>query len=97
MFQTKFETLQKYIKNNLISKKIKHSMIDVDAFVFFVFFKNDKFRLCVDYRDLNVVIIKNKISLSLINETLNRLMSVAYFTKFDFQNVYHTIKIREKK
>ena len=35
--------------------------------------------------------------LSLINETLNRLMNVAYFTKFDFKNINYKIKIREKK
>ena len=32
---------------------------------------------------------------SLIDETLNRLVSVAYFIKFDFQNIYYWIRIRK--
>ena len=71
-------------------------MIDVDTFVFFVSKKNEKFRLYVNYKNLNVIIIKNKISLSFINETLNRLINVAYFTKFDLNNIYYKIRIREE-
>ena len=37
MSQKKFETLQKYVRNNLVFEKIKHSMINVDSFVFFIF------------------------------------------------------------
>ena len=55
----------------------------------FVFKKNDSFRFCVDYKELNALIIKNKCSLSLINETLNRFVSAAYFIKLDFKNAYH--------
>ena len=47
-------------------------------------------------QNLNVITIKNKISLLFINETLNRLINVVYFTKFDLKNVYHKIRIRGK-
>ena len=96
MFQKKFKTFREYIQKNLALNKIKHSIIDVEAFVLFVFKKNEKFRLCVNYKNFNVITIKNKVSLSLINETLNRLINVAYFTKLDLKNVYHKIRIREK-
>ena len=39
MFQKKFEIFQKYVKKNLISNKIKYSIIDANAFIFFVFKK----------------------------------------------------------
>ena len=61
----------------------------------FIFKKNDNLRLCVNYRNLNVVIIKNKCFFSLIEKTLNRLMNIVYFTKFDFKNVYHRIQIQK--
>ena len=61
----------------------------------FVFKKNNSLRLCVDYKKLNALIIKNRCSFSLINETLNRLVSVAYFIKLDLKNAYHRIKIRK--
>ena len=49
-----------------------------------------------NYKDFNVVIIKNKISLFFIDETLIRFVDIAYFIKLDFKNVYHKIWIREE-
>ena len=63
--------------------------------MFFVFKKDDSFRLCVDYKELNALIIKNKCLFSLIDETLNRLVNAAYFIKLDFKNAYHRIRIRK--
>ena len=63
--------------------------------MFFIFKKNNNFRFYVNYKRLNVFIIKNKCSFSLINETLNRLMNVVYFIKFNLKNVYHRIKIHK--
>ena len=63
--------------------------------MFFVFKKNNNFQFCVDYRELNTMIIKNKYSFSLIDETLNRLVNAAYFIKLDFKNAYYRIKIRK--
>ena len=58
---------------------------------------NNDLRLCVDYRELNKVIIKNRYSLSLISETLNRLNKVKRFTKLNLKNIYHRIRIRKCK
>ena len=52
-------------------------------------------RLCVDYRELNKVIIKNRYFLFLINETLNHLNNVKRFIKLDFKNIYYRIRIRK--
>ena len=70
-------------------------MSRASASMFFVFKKNNNFRLCVDYKKLNVLIIKNKCSLSLIDETLNCFVNAAYFIKLDLKNAYHRIKIRK--
>ena len=58
--------------------------------------KNDELKFCVNYKNLNVVIIKNKMFLSLIDETLNRLIKIVYFIKLNFKNVYYRIKIKIK-
>ena len=69
-------------------------MSRASALMFFVFFKkNDNFRLCVDYKELNALIIETKYLFSLIDETLNCFKSVAYSIKLDFKNVYYRIKI----
>ena len=52
-------------------------------------------RLCVDYRELNKVTIKNRYSLPLINETLNRLNKVKRFTKLNLKDAYYRIRIRK--
>ena len=62
--------------------------------IFFIFKKDERLRLCVDYKDLNVVIVKNRHSLSLITKTLNRFNEFKRFTKLDFKNVYYRIRIK---
>ena len=56
--------------------------------------KNDELRLYVDYRDLNIIIIKNRHLLSLIFETLNRLYESKIFIKLNFKNDYHKFRIK---
>ena len=56
--------------------------------------KNNKLRFCVDYRDLNIIIIKNRHFFSLIFETLNRLCESKVFIKLNFKNVYHRFRIK---
>ena len=51
--------------------------------------------LCIDYHRLNRVTIKNKTSLPLISETLDRLEGAKVFTKLDLVDVYHKIQIQK--
>ena len=93
LFEIEFDILKNYLLKNLILNCIQEFTSRANALMFFVFKKDDSLRLCIDYKELNVLIIKNKCSLSLIDKTLNRLVSVAYFIKFDLKNAYHRIKI----
>jgi hypothetical protein len=56
--------------------------------------KDQSLRLCVDYRLLNVIIIKNKYPLSRINILFDQLASAKVFSKVDLRLGYHQIKIR---
>jgi len=60
-----------------------------------MFKKNNKLRLCVNYRDLNAITIKNRHLLSLIIKTLNRLNEFKCFIKLNLKNVYYRIRIKE--
>ena len=93
--EIELDILRNYLLKNLILNRIREFMSRANALMFFVFKKDDNFRLCVDYKELNALIIKNKCSFSLIDETLNRFVSAAYFIKLDFKNAYHRIKIRK--
>ena len=56
--------------------------------------KDVTLQMCVDYRPLNVVTIKNKYPLPHINTLFNQLAGVKVFSKIDFCLDYHQIKIR---
>ena len=92
--QTKLAKLRRYIENVLRKNWIRHFVSSAETLILFVLKKNEKLRLCVDYRDLNSVTIKNRHFLFLIIETLNRLSEAKTFTKLNLKNVYHRIRIR---
>ena len=58
-----------------------------DVLIFFIFKKNEKLRLCVNYRKLNAIIIKNRHLLSFIIETLNCFCEAKRFIKLNLKNV----------
>ena len=92
--QNELAKFWRYINDVLIKKWIKHFVSSAKILIFFIFKKDEKFRLCVDYKNLNIVIIKNRHSLLLITKTLNRFNDFKRFTKFNFKNVYHWIRIK---
>ena len=67
----------------------------VDASILFVFKKDGKLRLCMNYKSLNTIIIKNCHFLLLITKTLNRLCEIKHFIKLNLKNVYHRIRIKK--
>jgi len=94
LFKKELNILQKYLLKNLALGKICKFISLVNASMLFVLKSDNNLRLCVNYRNLNVITIKNKCSLSLIKKTLNRLINVVYFTKLDLKNAYYRIRIR---
>jgi hypothetical protein len=60
----------------------------------FVKKKDESLRLCVDYRPLNAVTIKNKYPLPRIDVLFDQLVGAKVFSKIDLHSGYHQIKIR---
>jgi hypothetical protein len=58
--------------------------------------KNQSLRLCVDYRPLNAITIKNKYPLPRINIIFYQLAGAKVFSKVDLHSSYHQIKIHPK-
>jgi hypothetical protein len=51
-------------------------------------------RMCIDYRSLNEVTIKNKYLLPRIEDLFDQLRGVSVFSKIDLRSGYHQLKIR---
>ena len=92
--QNELTKLRRYFNDVLIKEWIKHSISSTKASILFVFKKDERFRLCVDYRNLNAVIVKNRHLLLLITKILNRLNDFKWFIKFNFKNIYYRICIK---
>ena len=88
------ETLKTYIEANL-ADFITPSKSPSGAPILFVWKKDGSLRLCVDYRGLKNLTIKNCYLLLLIGELLDCLGHANRFTQLDLTNAYHQMRIRE--
>ena len=62
--------------------------------VLFVKKKDGSFGMCIDYRQLNKVTIKNKYPLPRIDDLFDQLQGSCVFSKIDLRSGYHQLKIR---
>jgi len=87
--------LQDCLANAEAKGWIQPSVSPAGSPIIFVLKKNGKLHLCVDYRWLNTVTIKNCYPLPLVSDILDRLVGVKYYTSMDLKDAYHCIRIKE--
>ena len=63
--------------------------------MFFMKKKDGTLRLCIDYRELNKVTIKNRYQLPRIDDLFDQLQGASVFSKIDLRSGYHQLKIKE--
>ena len=83
--------------NEIFNKKYIKSNTSPYAISILIVKKFDKrFRIYIDYRALNILIIKNRNILFLIKEILIKLYTTKIFNKFDIITVFNKIRIKKK-
>ena len=96
MSPKELEELKKQLNELLKKGFIKPSQSPFGAPVLFVKKKSGEMRLCVDYRALNEITVKNKYPLPRVEDLIDQLKGAKVFSKIDLRSGYHQIRIDEK-
>jgi hypothetical protein len=75
---------------------IRPSVSPWGAPIHFLKKKDRTMRMCIDYRELNKITIKNKYPLPRINDLFDQLQGAEIFSKIDLRLGYHQLKIRKE-
>jgi hypothetical protein len=90
------DEIEKVIKEILDMDHIRPSSSPFASSMVLVKKKYGTMHMCIDFRELNKKNIKNKYPIPRIDELLDELHGVVYFTKIDLRSSYHEIKMREQ-
>ena len=83
--------LQEFLEKGFICSSVS----PWGAPVHFVKKKDGMLRLCVDYRQLNKMIVKNKYLLPRIDDLFSQLKGASVFLKIDLKSRYHQLRIKD--
>jgi hypothetical protein len=94
--EKELKIFKKYLDKHLKNEFITSSKSTCVAFILFIKKKIDDLRLCVDYHELNAIIIKNRYSFSFISETFDHIVDVKSFIKLDIIAAYNKLRVKKK-
>ncbi|KAI3736778.1 hypothetical protein L2E82_26765 [Cichorium intybus] len=92
----KLKELMTQLQELLDKGFIRPSSSPWGAPILFVKKKDGSMRMCIDYRDLNKVTIKNRYPLPRIDDLFDQLQGAGYFSKIDLRSGYHQLKVRDE-
>ena len=96
MAPAELKELKEQLQDLLDKGFVRPSTSPWGAPVLFVKKKDGSLRLCIDYRQLNKVTIRNKYPLPRIDDLFDQLQGASYFSKIDLRSGYHQLRIRHE-
>ncbi|GJS82231.1 putative reverse transcriptase domain-containing protein [Tanacetum coccineum] len=92
---SELEELSRQLKELQDKGFIRPSSSPWGALILFVKKKDRSFRMCIDFRELNKLTIKNRYPLPRIDDLFNQLQGSQYFSKINFRSGYHQLRVHE--
>jgi hypothetical protein len=96
LFVIEPEIFKDYLDEFLIKEFIVSSFSSMKISILFVKKSENDSKFCVNYKKLNAIMIKNRYSIFLMNQLLNRFSDVKKFIKLNIQTAYNFIRIKTK-
>ena len=90
------EEVHKQVEDALKKGLIEPSVSPYGAPVLFVQKKDGSLRMCIDYRALNKITVRDRYPLPRIDDLLDKLHGCTIFSSLDLQSGYHQIRIRDE-
>ena len=95
MAPTELKELKTQLQELLDKGFIRPSVSPWDAPVLFVKKKDGTLRMCINYRQINKVTVKNKYPLPRIEALFDQLRGASVFSKIDLRSGYYQLRVKE--
>ena len=94
MAPAELKELKLQLKDLIDKGFIQHSISPWGAPTLFIKKKDGSLRMCIDYRKIQKVTIKNNYPLPRIDNLFDQLQGASYFSKIDLKSGYHQLRVR---
>ncbi len=89
----KLQKVKKYLNENLFKEFIIFSKASYFSLILFILKANEDLRFCVDYWKLNAIIKRNRYSLSLIDEMINKIVNCKHLTQLNIISTFNKLRM----
>nr|GEU55269.1 hypothetical protein [Tanacetum cinerariifolium] len=89
-------TVRDFLKEISKKESIRPSSSPCRSSVLFVKKKDGSFQMCIDYRELNKLTVKNRYPLQRINDLFDLLQGLSVYSKIDLRSGYHQLRVRDE-